>query len=51
MNIGLTKRDLLRFMRYYSQKELRETLTIEAKFWKNVHQRARSMYKKLNVIS
>jgi heptose I phosphotransferase len=48
MDIGLTKRDLLRFMRVYSGKKLRETLTMDASFWKNVNQRAQLMYKKLS---
>lgn len=47
MHVGLSKRDLLRFMRVYKQKELRLTLVEDQKFWKAVNSRSQSMYKKL----
>ncbi|MDP6097423.1 MAG: lipopolysaccharide core heptose(I) kinase RfaP [Gammaproteobacteria bacterium] len=49
MDIGLTRRDLFRFIRIYSGKSLRESLTIDAGFWHNVNRRAQSLYKKLSI--
>ncbi len=43
-DIGLTKRDLLRFMRLYRGKPLRETLTQEKKFWAKVEDRGNKLY-------
>jgi len=46
MEIGLTKRDLLRFMRLYRGGSLRETLTQDQDFWRSVEQRAQQLYAK-----
>lgn len=46
MEIGLTKRDLLRFMRGYRAKSLRETLAHDRDFWQAVQQRAQQLYAK-----
>lgn len=46
MEIGLTKRDLLRFMRLYRGKPLRETLFEDKEFWQAVDQRAQQLYAK-----
>ena len=35
-DIGLTKRDLLRFIKLYRGKPLREILANESKFWQKV---------------
>jgi len=45
MDIGLTKRDLFRFMKGYSNKPLREILSDDLSFWKKVETRAKKMYK------
>lgn len=44
MEIGLTRRDLYRFMRAYRQRPLREILRDEADFWRSVEQRAQAFY-------
>jgi len=44
MDIGLTSRDLARFMCIYSGKSLRSTLKDDARFWGNVIKRANKMY-------
>jgi hypothetical protein len=44
MDIGLTQRDLLRFMVAYRGKSLRDTLKEDA-FWNAVLKRGRSLYK------
>ncbi len=46
MDIGLTKRDLFRFMRIYSEKSLREELNGNAGFWQSVDQTAKRLYAK-----
>lgn len=43
---GLTKTDLYRFMKIYSGKTLRATLTEDRIFWRAVFRRARKMYLK-----
>ncbi len=43
-DIGLTKRDLLRFMRLYRGKPLREILETEANFWNKVESRGNRLY-------
>jgi len=48
MDIGLTQRDLFRFMRSYKQKSLRLTLEQDTDFWHQVSDRANSLYRKLN---
>jgi heptose I phosphotransferase len=44
MEIGLTSRDLARFMRIYSGKSLRATLQQDSRFWNSVLKRANKMY-------
>lgn len=46
MDVGLTQRDLLRFMRRYSQQPLRRLLGDEQGFWQDVQQRAQRLYRK-----
>jgi heptose I phosphotransferase len=46
MDIGLTRRDLFRFMRTYTGKSLRQTLREDRQFWKAVRHRATKTYKK-----
>jgi len=43
-DIGLTKRDLLRFMRLYRGKPLREILETERSFWNKVVSRGNKLY-------
>ena len=43
MDIGLTQRDLLRFIALYSDTTLRESLTKDADFWQRVRARAMNM--------
>jgi len=45
--IGLTQRDLLRFMRHYHDQDLREALTKHKSFWTEVEERAEKMFAKL----
>ena len=44
MEIGLTQRDRFRFIRLYSGKPLRKTLSEDASFWQKVQQRADRLY-------
>lgn len=44
MDIGLSKRDLMRFMRVYSQRPLRQILAEEGSFWRAVTRRAQALY-------
>ncbi len=44
MDIGLTKRDVFRFLKSYRQQPLRQILTQESKFWLAVQQRAVQHY-------
>ena len=46
MNIGLTQRDLCRFMTVYSGCSLRETLQNHAGFWRAVERTAQRLYAK-----
>lgn len=46
MGIGLTARDLLRFLRCYRQGTLRDLLQRESRFWKRVAMRARRLHEK-----
>jgi heptose I phosphotransferase len=46
MEIGLTKRDILRFMRSYMGRSLRETVLNDKAFWQAVNQRAQQLYAK-----
>ncbi|MGI9322909.1 MAG: lipopolysaccharide core heptose(I) kinase RfaP [Pseudomonadales bacterium] len=45
VDAGLTRRDLLRFIRHYTGLELRQTLTEDAATWRRALRRARNMYK------
>lgn len=47
MDIGLTQRDLLRFIRIYQNKPLRSAL-LNKSFWRRVNRRAISLYCKAN---
>lgn len=46
MDIGLTRRDLLRFMKSYRGESLRGILDEERNFWSSVAKRATQLYKK-----
>jgi heptose I phosphotransferase len=46
MNIGLTQRDLFRFIKVYSNKPLRETLRLYHAFWRSVESAAIRLYAK-----
>ena len=46
MDIGLTQRDLFRFIRTYIGKSLRQTLREDRQFWKAVQCRATKTYYK-----
>ncbi len=45
-HLPLTRRDLLRFMRYYSGKPLRQTLSEDGQFWRLVMRRAQKFYRR-----
>jgi tRNA A-37 threonylcarbamoyl transferase component Bud32 len=44
-NVGLTNRDLYRFMQAYRKKLLRDILPIENSFWKKVYLRGEKLYR------
>jgi hypothetical protein len=44
MDIGLTRRDIYRFIKIYSGKTLRETLQSDKSFWQNVKTTAEKLY-------
>ena len=46
MNCGLQRRDLLRFIRHYSEGGLRQALGEDARLWRQVERRARQLYRK-----
>lgn len=46
LDIGLTRRDVLRFMRCYSGRNLRATLDAQGAFWKKVRRRAVQLYRR-----
>lgn len=46
MHLGFTKRDLLRFMKYYQRLSLRETLQVDKSFWRAVVKRAEQLKNK-----
>lgn len=48
MDIGLTKRDLLRFAKYYEGHQSIRDVNIRSKFWAQVITRANALYKKEN---
>lgn len=45
INIGLTKRDRLRFMKWYSNKNLRDTLKQDAFMWHNTYLRGEQLHR------
>lgn len=45
MNLDLTYRDWLRFMRTYRNKPLRQIVNSEADFWKKIQNRAKRLYR------
>lgn len=47
MNIGLTRQDLFRFIKYYDDSTLRQSLIQRRKFWIAVRERAMQMHEKL----
>lgn len=49
MHIGLTPRDLLRFVRLYSGKNLRRALFEDASFWREVRRKAIALDAKINL--
>ncbi|MCD6297310.1 MAG: lipopolysaccharide core heptose(I) kinase RfaP, partial [Deltaproteobacteria bacterium] len=46
MDIGLTERDLLRFIRVYKDQPLRKCLSKDKFFWWQVKRRANALYRK-----
>lgn len=46
MDIGLTRRDIFRFMKIYSGKSLKTILKSEKDFWFKVHEKAVKLYRK-----
>lgn len=48
LHIGLTRHDLLRFVRLYSGKSLGESFSEDSKFWQQVQDRASQMDRKIN---
>jgi len=46
MDLAVTHRDRLRFIRFYSGQSLRETLTSRSRFWSKIDRRARRLYQK-----
>lgn len=51
MNIGLTQRDLFRFMKLYDKSSLRTCLKEREKFWVSIQKRALALYKKLGPVT
>jgi len=48
MDLGLTQRDLLRFIRYYEGRSIKECFMENKRFWDRVRNRAIAMYNKIN---
>jgi heptose I phosphotransferase len=46
--IGLTRRDLYRFMTVYADRPLRDVLTADRRFWRRVERKAVALYRHLN---
>lgn len=46
LDIGLSRKDILRFMKAYSQKSLRKTLFEDKSFWLDIENTAIALYKK-----
>ena len=51
MDIGLTQRDLFRFIKIYDDMSLRDALENNGAFWSAAQKRALSMHKKLGRVS
>ena len=51
MDIGLTQRDLFRFIKIYDDMSLRDALSNNGDFWSAAQKRAVSMHKKLGRVS
>ena len=51
MDIGLTQRDLFRFIKIYDDMSLRDALANNGAFWSAAQKRALSMHKKLSQVS
>lgn len=51
MNIGLTQRDLFRFMKIYNKSNLRSSLRENRRFWNAVQKRALALHRKLGSVS
>jgi len=47
LEVGLTQRDLYRFIKIYSGQSLREALAHNGTFWGAVHKRTMAMHRKL----
>ena len=47
MDLGLTSRDLYRFIKTYTRRPLRNSLRDEGAFWKKVETRATTLYEKM----
>jgi len=48
LHIGLSRRDFLRFVKFYSGKTLRRALSDDRLFWTQVQERAHSLDRKIN---
>jgi heptose I phosphotransferase len=48
MDYGLTRRDLLRFLRGYSEGGLRDAIGTDAALWRTVERRAQRLYRKVH---
>jgi hypothetical protein len=46
MDIGLNRRDILRFMKFYSGKPLRTSFREDSRFWELVKRRAVKLYER-----
>lgn len=46
MDIGLTRRDVLRFIRCYTGQSAARVLRTDARFWRSVRRRARAIYRR-----
>lgn len=48
LDAGLSRKDLLRFVRAYEQRPLREVDKAHARFWRTIHQRAIRLYRRVH---
>jgi len=51
MDLGLTMRDLLRFMRTYRNLPIRQILKQDTRFWKRVKTKAENLYRKIHGVN